>query len=412
MDNNKLVEYALQFRKDIDKMKSNIPYAMNVIDLLHANENAHSRILLWLLRYNKNGRHFLLESFFNMISKYHEIDIELNFDNLYLNCEEYTEYGRRIDLIITNETKDFCVIIENKVNGAVDQERQLEDYISDAILYKHIDSEQIIVIYLTLNEEKRVSESSLTAKAKEWLGFSDEDHGRFLSINYNDHILKWLEEEVLPHTEYNEYVLISALTQYIDHLKGILNIRSSEQKINKIMTQKIINDQQLYSIEKVVELKEAINAVEHATNAVLEKQIPTIAEEKLLKPIRAYLQAHYPGFSIYPEFALCGFHLKIRNPNWNKCSICFNKEDGIIIYGVVHEDAKENHIDMETENKIKQIDSYRHSLWWPLWKRVSNDFLYVDDKFWIALYKGEKNMATYINEKIDEIIRLLDGMIL
>ena len=100
MEYKELIEYALKFHKDIQEIKSKMPYSMNVIDLLHANENAHSRILLWLLKYKRNDRYILLESFFKMLSKF--VSLNLNINDPYLNCEEKTDFGRRVDLFITN----------------------------------------------------------------------------------------------------------------------------------------------------------------------------------------------------------------------------------------------------------------------------------------------------------------------
>ena len=407
MEYKELIEYALKFHKDIQEIKSKMPYSMNVIDLLHANENAHSRILLWLLKYKRNDRYILLESFFKMLSKF--VSLNLNINDPYLNCEEKTDFGRRVDLFITNRAKDFCVIIENKINGAGDQDKQLEDYIADAINRK-IDSKKIVVIYLTLSGEKFVSNGSLTKWAKEKLGYNDENNGRFLPLSYEHDILPWLEEEVLPHTEYKETILISALTQYIDYLKGILNIRNNQQNINKYMEQKLNEDLKLKSYEEIIQLRKSIEEVENATNDVLTQKINMIATEKVIKPLVNFLSKQHPSFSIDAQsFSLNYFHIKIKNPHWSKCKICFNEEGGII-YGVVHDNADVNHIDNETEKRIKEnIGGFRYSKWWPIWKWVDKDFKQVDEDFWGNIANGDKDVASYIIDKIDEVVKALEG---
>jgi len=56
-------ELTLPFIKSYRKLKAEQPYHINVIDLLWANENAHSRILVHLLKQNVNKKYEILESF-------------------------------------------------------------------------------------------------------------------------------------------------------------------------------------------------------------------------------------------------------------------------------------------------------------------------------------------------------------
>ena len=50
-----------------EKYKSKLPFHFNVIDELHANENAHSRIVARLFEYKEYNTHPFLESFFNRV---------------------------------------------------------------------------------------------------------------------------------------------------------------------------------------------------------------------------------------------------------------------------------------------------------------------------------------------------------
>ena len=49
MENDELIALINQFL--LEKKKHKTPFHLNVIDELHANENAHSRILIKLLQY-------------------------------------------------------------------------------------------------------------------------------------------------------------------------------------------------------------------------------------------------------------------------------------------------------------------------------------------------------------------------
>ena len=43
--------------------KKSLPFHINVIDELHANENAHTRILTQLLKYREDGKYTILRAF-------------------------------------------------------------------------------------------------------------------------------------------------------------------------------------------------------------------------------------------------------------------------------------------------------------------------------------------------------------
>lgn len=84
-------DFTKSFMLKYDECKSQLPYHINVIDLLHANENAHSRILLKLLQQSYKGKYEILESFVNEFMKgfNHKIEKPL------FSAETY-----RIDLLI------------------------------------------------------------------------------------------------------------------------------------------------------------------------------------------------------------------------------------------------------------------------------------------------------------------------
>lgn len=58
MDSIDILKFAENLNKDIENKKKGLPYNINVIDELHINENAHSRILCKLLQYkNDEGKY-------------------------------------------------------------------------------------------------------------------------------------------------------------------------------------------------------------------------------------------------------------------------------------------------------------------------------------------------------------------
>ena len=210
------MEVLTKFRHEVLAKE---PYRMNLVELLHANENAHTRILVKLLRYNHNDGN--LEFAKSFVRKFvPEVDVQ---------APEVWEQIDYEDALI-GERGRYAVVIENKINWAVDQNRQLERYIEAARNRLNVSEEQIYVIYLTDNGIKSPSENSLTDKAKEVLGITaatdgrlgNETNGRLIKLNYRDDILPWLEQDVLPFCRHGDVQTIYAIEQYLDYLKNRL----------------------------------------------------------------------------------------------------------------------------------------------------------------------------------------------
>ena len=145
----KLKEFEILYLEKIEYL----PYHFNVIDELHANENAHTRILQKLLLYKQKDTYIFLESFFNkMIPR----PIKLSNPKIEFNQDF-------IDLLIEDKETNFACIIENKIHYATDQDKQIERYIN-TVKENHGISD-IFVIYLTSDGNKEVSDISLTINA-------------------------------------------------------------------------------------------------------------------------------------------------------------------------------------------------------------------------------------------------------
>ena len=221
----KLKEFEICYFNQIE----NLPYHFNIIDELHANENAHTRILQKLLLYKQKNNYPFLTSF---LDKMIPQRVELSSPKIEFNQEF-------IDLLIEDDESDFACIIENKVHYALDQYKQIERYINSV---KAHGKNNIFVIYLTSDGNKEVSDVSLTSKAKAFLGYIDNKNtGNFLPINFKENILPWLKNDVLPKC-INEKQILSGITQYIDHLEGMFNQREDKSKMNEELIKKIKAD--------------------------------------------------------------------------------------------------------------------------------------------------------------------------
>jgi hypothetical protein len=219
-----LLEFLDGFKKVYDREEKKIPYHINLIDELHASENAHSRILEKLLCQQEpiNKNYEILESFIQYIS---EISgIEKDFRNIDVKEPLITQETERIDLWI-RETNKYAIIIENKVNSAIDQDKQIERYINKT--KDHFDLKQIYVLYLPPTYGKEPGEES-------WGNYYNSDiyRRRYLNLSFKDDILPWLKNHVLPNIRLKDIFLSSALEQYIDHLEGLFSLRTINNKMN------------------------------------------------------------------------------------------------------------------------------------------------------------------------------------
>lgn len=232
------INFANEISELREKERQKLPYNFNLMYELRADENAHTRLLLNLLNYNVNGDYTFLRSFITQIC------IKKNIDGLSKNkienpkitiCKEY------IDGLIEDYSKKYSIIIENKINGARDQYKQIERYYSQ-VKQHGVNEDNIYVIYLTIDGEKKVASDSLP----EWL--RDKLGNRFIELNYKYDIIPWLKNDILPNIMRKDNQLECSIVLYIDYLERKLNISEKDQYISDIMNEMIKNKLGLDSI--------------------------------------------------------------------------------------------------------------------------------------------------------------------
>ena len=254
------------FQNTYEREEKLLPYHFNVIDELHANENAHSRILQKILLYKHKNEYPFLHSFLDTFLT----DVKNIKEPLITQNQEY------IDLLIEDRKSDFACIIENKIHWATDQSEQIARYIKTVINHG---KKNIFVIYLTSDGNKQVSDDSFTDEAKKILGYKDENSaGQFLSLNYREHVLPWLKEEVLNNCAYKDQKMITGIVQYIDHLEGIFNIREDKKKMNEALIDNIrknfnIMGATVNDYERFVECKNLLNEFQTELDNLKQKML-------------------------------------------------------------------------------------------------------------------------------------------
>lgn len=217
----------------VNAKKKDLQYNINVIDELHANENAHSRILRKLLQYQDSfNRYRILESLIHYISL---LEGKTEFANIKIQAPTITQETERIDLWVRDTKTKYSIIFENKIKGAIDQDNQLARYILKTI-NQNFHEDNIFIIYLAADEKKPADYSW----KYEGQNYESKFKNRYVNLSFKLHILPWLKEEVLPNCIIKEELLISAIKQYIDHLEGLFWMRPSQKKI--IMDKKMLEN--------------------------------------------------------------------------------------------------------------------------------------------------------------------------
>ena len=198
---------------------------------MHVNENAHTRILARLLQEPAVCRSFIQYVGSQRPDLSNRLIDGLGEAFSVSCCLEY------IDARI--EYADKVIIIENKVKDAVDQDCQIDRYVRNELdKHKHR-RENVFVIYLTRNGNKKVADYSF-AESKKILEFESEANpGRFISLNYKEHIVDWLERHLTFSIEelQNQPYLRSGIQQYLHYIKGpeLLDERPADNPYAKFL---------------------------------------------------------------------------------------------------------------------------------------------------------------------------------
>lgn len=290
-----LLEFLVEFGGIYDKEKADLPYHINLIDELHADENAHSRIFAKLLRYKEKDKYPFLEKFLNNVCKFN-VSIEKPEVKKVDSCG-------RIDIPIFD--KRYVVVIENKVTDkAPDQNGekggQLARYIETIKDSYGRELEEIFVIY-TPKYTREPSDDC-------WINKDNFSHKndfkiRFRSLSYRDVIYPWFKNDILPIINKKDIYLSSAVVQYIDHLEEIFRLRKIDKKMNMKLQEFIKQELGLQDdkpeeateilSEKEIELNNAISQIQQLKSKY-QKRVVVNHFEKW----EQLLQTDFPTFEI------------------------------------------------------------------------------------------------------------------
>lgn len=368
----KQIKNSLVFLDDFNRNYEDVQmksYHLNVIDELHINENAHSRILCKLLQFQNDAREYeILRSLIAFIKeKYKHKD----FGSISIKKPKITCEKERIDLWVRDEK--YAIIIENKIYDAADQYEQLKRYIDKTKDdHNNYDVENIFVVYLTRDEKEPSIDS--------WGGYRNQFENRFVNLTYRNDILEWLKERVLPNIQYKHNDLHQALSQYIDYLMGLFNQRECDSIINKEMKKLIekhyglstLNDKECARLlsEKIEKLRELDGQIKNVRlhyreNVFKEWKKQTKEAFKDLKPINE------DGYYTSVVITIDGREYRIRidqdgkDKSWNKlyCQVEFVKS----------KDGEDDIMRTSLRRLREETELLNESSDWSIWRYFDRD---------------------------------------
>ena len=265
--------------------KAQLPFSIMpfLYNRITTKELLHSEIIASFL--NPKSEHncgtFFLFNFFDKIGiqkdEYNEesnfnIDIEFGIENL-----------RRIDILITWENKKTnekkAIIIENKLNDAIDQKNQIKDYFT-AISSQNFNV--LKIVYIPRNQKKYAPPEKL-----------DEDISKLICVIYPKVLIEWMG--ILPNIEDAKESCIS----YSNLLK-YMNMKNENIENAHTLLKKLSNDE----LKSIVTLYNIIKTSEW--NLAVLSEIVIILKEKNDKIIfnekeNRYIEIYYEGYKFWIE---------------------------------------------------------------------------------------------------------------
>ncbi len=329
-----LSEFEIIYKEEIAKL----PYHINLIDELHADENAHSRIFAKLLRYRENKKFPILEKLLKEVCKF-DLCIETP------TIEKVDSCGR-IDIPIFDNK--YVVLIENKVTDkAPDQNNssggQLSRYIDNIKNTYGRKPEEIYVIY-TPKYSREPSDESWINKDK--ISYKDDFKYRFCSLSYRSEIYSFIKNEVLPNVDKTNIYLYSAIEQYIDYLEGMFSLRTINKHMNMKLQEFLQNefgirednpeDATIILSEKEEELNNAISQIQLLKSKfqklIVEKHF--VQWEKFLKEEFSDLMIVGDKFNLDKKIINLGIKFSLENKDYVAIIECNNTDTSNFYVGI------------------------------------------------------------------------------
>ena len=372
--------------KELGEKLNKLPYKFNLLEEVWADENAHSRILVNLLR-DKTTLH----SFISFLKK--RYDKNFNFDKDSIVSPQITSERYRIDGLICERNK-YAIVIENKIHGAKEQPKQLSRYIEKCKDLGYSLS-KIFIVYITRTQFEHASEQT-------WGDFKKDFSSRYVDISYKEDIIDWLDEyyQEIPRKEEE---LASGVYQYKAYLIQLTNnykYKKMELNIKNLITTSLqLEDKN--GEEQLLTLKANKSAIDNLSGYIDTLMIE--AYKKIFEEWRNKLGMEFNSLELLPHstddnYLKAGIILPCCENYKIAVLIEQNLQNKYIYYGFGrHHASKQLEPDVKTfcESLLveRELEGWRtdDDKWWYCWKYTTIESGYADLVALIKLIQNKMN---------------------
>lgn len=366
-ENNQLTAFleqakiGMKFAKDYEAKHRNIlAKNFNAMDFVRWDENKVSEIIGFLL--NPKGEHDQGGIYLDLFLKRLAVPIKFTEkEAVEVILEDRTFENRRIDIVLSYKNYKKIIGIENKINLTTkDQENQVADYmcfLEEIVKENCVDEHSYMLYYLT-PKGRELSKESGGNKAEKWI-----EEGKLVPINYEDHIIPFLEECVKEtKNERVRYFITDFRKQLIENYMGKEGVDQS------IIINQLNNSE---NIDVAFAIQNTLPQFKQEMRDLLNVQMQELANdlsEELKQEVR-YVKEHQ--------------HFELSE--LNKTHIKYSYEMNGVIYGLVKQYDYYTH-----ENSEKMIIEglnnalgikFKTSPWWPCYK-LEYESIDVSPDFW------------------------------
>lgn len=217
------------YQEQLKSMAGKTGFNFNILSEQCGNivENSHTNILMRILQYRNRYGYAFLEDFISLAG----FDISIAAEEV-MFCTEYqgkTVGQGRIDGLIWQKD-NFAIIIENKINHAGNEDRQVARYVETVLNDRIAGKDNIFVVFLTRDGiEVPDNDSKLYLKdcgICEVIDDKEVSGPRYFACSFSEHIYNWLRDSVQPMIPQKDVVMNAGVIQYVDYLDGMLGYKA------------------------------------------------------------------------------------------------------------------------------------------------------------------------------------------
>jgi hypothetical protein len=335
-----------------------------LISDLYYRENFHSDIMFEFL--NTKGCHGQGDKYLKLFLSMLNIN-EKYFTNPIVTKEHHTDSNRRIDILIADEQSRKAVIIENKINGAVDMPRQLPDY------YKYIVGEGfevLSIVYIPLCYNKEPDKSDWTEQEIQIIY-------KLLQVipAYSDTESNMCKDWLIPSIEQtNDSPEVKAILQQYISLIKLLN-QKMDQKVMKEFYHYYSDAENKNRISKIVDMV---------------ADIPQYLVERIATKYKDN-KASFDDVCSYPYNSK--WHCAFQYFEFNGHKYKFDIEcDRLDEYNIIFDDYSDNY--PKTEDNYKDVVKQTHAL---------DGFNFSDGYYTQSCTKNIDQLDSFIDKVLREL---------